>query len=182
MSLCFVSFFVCLFCLCWKRVNHIILWRGEEPLDLPVELGVEGEDVEKGRKGGRQQSEDQRTNLPLFNVYPQFWWNNNFEDLRILNFTKNPSIRNTHLQVNFRQNKDKGGQNLKIIYIPTEKCPKTEVDSSTRFALATKKCFFSLSLKQSCTKMQHSFPVYFWGFKAHILIMSNLAFLRQIWS
>ena len=68
----FVSFFVLFVCLCWKRVNHIILWRGEEPLDLPVELGVEGEYVENGRKGGRQQSEYQRTNLPLFNVCPQF--------------------------------------------------------------------------------------------------------------
>ena len=55
------------------------------------------------------------------------------------------SLRNIHLQVNFRQNKDKGGQNLKVIYVPTEKCPKTEVDSSTRPALA----FFSLSLKHS---------------------------------
>ena len=130
-------FFVCLY---WKRLDHIILWRGEEPLDLPVELGVEGEDVEKGWKGGRQQSEDQRTNLPLFNVCPQFWWTNNFENLRIFLFP----FRNTHLQVNFRQNKDKGGQNLKVIYIPTEKCPQTEVD---RFALAAKKCFFCLSLK-----------------------------------
>ena len=62
-----------------------------------MELGVEGEDVEKGRKGGRQQSEDQRTNLPLFKVYSQFSWNNNFEDLIILNggnvsslYTKHP--------------------------------------------------------------------------------------------
>ena len=62
-----------------------------------MELGVEGEDVEKGGKGGRQQSEDQRTNLPLFKVYPQFWWDNNYEDLRILNegnvsflYTKHP--------------------------------------------------------------------------------------------